>query len=76
MKIPVAYFLEVSGSQNSLLILDIEDNCQKVAPNCSRDKIKLRSQNLESLGSLAACIPLGVGVDFYHILLRFKRFLN
>ena len=66
----MGYFLEVSWSQNSLLIFDIEDSCQKVAPNCSWDKIKSRSQNLESLGSGAACIPLGVGMDFYYILLR------
>ena len=56
MKTPMGYFLEVGWSQNSLLILDIEDSGQKVAPNCSWDKIKLCSQYLESLGLRAACI--------------------
>lgn len=40
LRIPgTAAFLEVSWSLNSLLVLDIEDSCQQVAPNCSWQRI-------------------------------------
>ena len=40
LRIPgTAAFLEVSWSRNSLLVLDIEDSCQQVAPNCRWEKI-------------------------------------